>query len=725
MANRYNPPTRINGVRTAPFGAIMAGLQLGKMVGDMMPDTNAGNTLKGVFDPMANVGAGIAYMSEGKIGKGLASLIPGIGTYMQGKDADAREAEIKAITDARAKASYVEAVRSASMNDLQNYTPTNNISMYPDGGVISDSTVRPNQYKVIKSRVPKLDEFGNPTGRFITRNDTVFLQDTGTWGENLQAKDIPQQFIVDSNGKLIVNPVTMSTPKMSNGGKINSKPVMVLSNNDITKFGSMKSMSDALEAGRKLGATDHDLMRIAKMKYWIDGQSVGVNIDPMNTNMKNLIYKDQTPTMPNGGRLNSPITPMGGRQDFSPVSGDPMTQGATTITTPAGSTAGRHETGQNVPVLNNNGQPVAIGEPGEVVVDDLIISKRNGLAQKYIAIDNQKQALLAKMDKAKTPEARAGLTRSITFYDKQLESIKAEQETLAQQPQQQQIPVAANGMYGLGDYQLQNQSNFGMFNPNKGLNATIEMPTMPYSTEAMNDKYGYQPEPYTLNTNSVDTPVKTEDINSFDWAGGIDKTTQIGAMILPSVMNYKNQKLMDESMKEIASHRPTLNKMNYIEPDYQVGDQVAGINNNFATMNAIAGKVSNPLTAGSILAGAGADRAQRLNEVFGAKNRADAETHYRQTMMGNQMNVQNTALLNQDSAMKLENRLSLNNAQITLNNTTADNLYTMLQEQNLKEKDRLTLTMAVKALNQYGVIDRKLADELKAMGIDISNIKTK
>jgi hypothetical protein len=698
----------------------MSGLQLGQQIGAMMPDTAGGNFAKGMFDPLSNLGAGVSYMAEGKVGKGLLSLLPGVGTYLQGRDKDEEDARIKATIEAQKKAQYIEATRQSSMTDLQNYIPTNNISMYPDGGTINPV---PNTYIVNKSKVTKMVN-GEPTTQLIDKYDTLVGQDYGYWGENLQGVNIPPAFQIDKNGKLIVVKSPNMVPIKANGGPINQSPTMILSNADIVKFSSMPRMHDALGEAKKLGATDNDLMRIAKMKYWIDGKTTDTNVNPDDTYMYNLIYnipasegigRQRIPMKANGG----PIPPMN-----IPVSGNPMTQGATQVTTPAGSTAGHHETGQNIPIVNANGQTQAIAEPGEVVADDLIISKRNGLAQEYTAIDNKKKELMAKIEVAKTPEARNGLTRSIEFLNKELERVKGEQEAISaqqqqqQQPQQGQVPVAGNGYDGLGSYDpLTNNISIPGYTPNQGYG--LNTPSGYMSIDGNQPTYitdpNQNPNVFASNTsNSSDTPS-----TPFNWSGALSTAKQIGGYLLPSIMNYKNQAIMQKSMDEIANYKPTLNKINYIEPDYQVGDQVAAINNNFATMNGIADKVSNPLTASSVLASAGADRAQKLNEVYGAKNRADAETYARNTMMGNQVSAQNTSIMNQDSAMKLENRLGLNNAQINLNNTTVSNIQTMIQEGNLNEKDKLTLRLAMQQLNQYGVVDRKLLPDLEKLRISV------
>lgn len=581
--------SRINGVPVASFGTLLANpifgtaMQAGQMVGAAMPDTEAGNVLKGVFDPLSNVGAGLAYMSEGNIGKGLLSLIPGVGTYLQGRDARNEEARIKALQEATAKRDYIENNRNSSIADLNNYTPTNSLSMFA-----------------------------------------------------------------------------------------------------------------------------------------------------------------------NGGKINGSFLPIGGSQINLPASGSPMTRGASLITTPNGSTSGSHEAGNNIPVIGKNGQPVAIAEPGEVVTNDgdvsLIISKRDGLAQQYMAVENQKQSLLSKIEKAKTPEAKAGLARSIEYLDTQLDAIKQQQQIISSQlaqlqnqqqgqqgqqgQSQQQIPVAGGGL-NLTSYDPNNLLDYG-----KGYGKEYD-PNNPYSLNQF-PALSFDPIPETFDqTISPFDPRLTNSINGINTNKKssslvppprinrtMDNIKQGIGMLLPSMMNYKNQKAMRDSMEEIMNNQPVPNKVNYITPDFQIGDQTAAINNNFAVSRDIADKVSNPLVASSIISNASADRARSINALVGEKNRSDMQTGFMQTNNINTVNMNNVAAINANKRFQLESRLSQNNALINLNNTTAQSIYAMIQEGNLKDRDKSTLMLAIKQLNQYGIIDRNMIPFLQTVGIDTSSIKT-
>lgn len=64
--------------------------------------------------------------------------------------------------------------------------------------------------------------------------------------------------------------------------------------------------------------------------------------------------------------------------------------GAELLLNDEGSTSGTHESGQNIP-LKKNGNTVAYAEPGEVIVDDTVLSKRLGFADAYLQLENAKE----------------------------------------------------------------------------------------------------------------------------------------------------------------------------------------------------------------------------------------------------------------------------------------------------------------------------------------------
>lgn len=66
-----------------------------------------------------------------------------------------------------------------------------------------------------------------------------------------------------------------------------------------------------------------------------------------------------------------------------------LDEGVYLATNDNGGTSGTHETGDNIPV-RTNGKVVAYVEPGEVLNDDVVLSKRLGYAGKYLALEKAK-----------------------------------------------------------------------------------------------------------------------------------------------------------------------------------------------------------------------------------------------------------------------------------------------------------------------------------------------
>ena len=89
--------------------------------------------------------------------------------------------------------------------------------------------------------------------------------------------------------------------------------------------------------------------------------------------------------MAKGGRLNKHTLPNKNSRKLS--------NGAELLVNNSGSTTGSHENGDNIPIKRGN-EIVAYAEPGEVVVDDVVLSKRLGFADKYLQLETMKQDII-------------------------------------------------------------------------------------------------------------------------------------------------------------------------------------------------------------------------------------------------------------------------------------------------------------------------------------------
>lgn len=567
-----NRKKNIKQTKVAALGAVLELAQLGQTVGAMMPDNDVGSALKGVLDPLTNTGAAISYMTEGNFGKGLLSLIPGVGTYMKHTDKEAFEQEQKELTRKKTNAAYANYMKTESNTELMTRNNNNGISLFSGGGVMT---------------------------------------------------------------------------------------------------------------------------------------------------------KD------------SPLSPKGGAT-IQPTSGKQLSGNAIEVTTPNGSSQGSHENGNNIPIINKGKDTNVVTEPGEVIVNTpemaIILSKRNGLAQQYKTILSKKDKLNTMLTTAKTAEAKAGLMRNIEYFDTKLQDIVAQQEALSTQladmsAAQNQPQQAAGGGYIYKDGQLV-----------PAINESVN-PENPYGTIAtlnrLQSKSEFDDSPFTTinktfdmlpNNTSLDTvpTIETDGTQQINLGATIDKIknalpaiNDIAGKILPSVMNYKNQTLMEKSIEEVNNYTPIQQKINYSKSDFKVGDIEARIDSNYANNVNVANRVSNPLHATAILANAGADRAEQINNMVGEKQRMDEQATQQQVNNINSINNANLNSINATRQLQLETKLSANNAMINLNNTTVDNVYAMIKDKNVSENDKLNLKLIVDQYNQYGRITRYYADFLKKHGIEV------
>ena len=102
-----------------------------------------------------------------------------------------------------------------------------------------------------------------------------------------------------------------------------------------------------------------------------------------------------------------------------------------------GTPQGFHETGQNIPAYNINGQQVASVEPGEVIMElpdgsKYALSKRLGVAQIYMQLLAVKQKLIDSMSATDTFQKNQ-LKREIDKIDAKINQLPAYQEHLKQQ----------------------------------------------------------------------------------------------------------------------------------------------------------------------------------------------------------------------------------------------------------------------------------------------------
>lgn len=538
----------------ASLGAIMGALQLGQQVGTIMPDTDIGNFARGIVDPIGRFGEAFSYMGKGKIGKGLLTLIPGIGSIFSARDRRKEEEEAARIAKAEANKSYFNTRRSNDLNVVNAINGNNNI-------------------------------------------DTMF--------------------------KL--------------GGSIKTK---------------------------------------------------------------NGLMSKSTFSVPYGGMAKSATAPA----DAS----IPLNANAELLTNPDGSTQGSHETGNNIPILDENGQPIVNAEPGEVVVDSPdgqkdILSKRLGLAQAYTDLTAKLEKSITTLGKTQNPFERNAISREIEGYKKQLEEVVKTQRAASAMIEDQQGGQSPDGITGAVDEVP--QAAFGI----------------PNLVGTMNDLSG------TIGGFKSGLGARSNFLSNLNLKGLFNNKNLLGAsnvlnMIAPTFANAKNTRDMSKMSKDINAFSLTPNKVNTFTPTMDVSADKEAINSVYADQLDIAKNLANPMTGAYLASVAGANRLSNLNKVNQAKNNFDINA--KANNIENATNTVNSNIANQNALAqyKLDNKLGLDLATINQRNNAISNLQQMSKEANMKDSDRIALELLIKELNGNKVITRQMKDLANQLGIDLEKL---
>jgi len=230
-------------------------------------------------------------------------------------------------------------------------------------------------------------------------------------------------------------------------------------------------------------------------------------------------------------------------------------------------------------------------------------------------------------------------------------------------------------------------------------------------------------------TTTVDMPPKPKFGEGFDLEKGLGIASTVAQYALPIISNIKAKKKMDEMMKDINAYKPNLNKVNRTPYKTETGDQIAGIDSQYAHNISFAEKAANPLIAAAIAGEAGQNRISNRNQVFAGAVNQDMRMKAMTDNMANQTSAMNTQMLNASDEMKLNAKLGMNAQEIALNNQTVTNIQNMIREQNQKGFDTTSVELAMKYLNNNGVLTRNHADILERwakqhnLGLDLSSIK--
>jgi len=359
-----------------------------------------------------------------------------------------------------------------------------------------------------------------------------------------------------------------------------------------------------------------------------------------------------------------------------------------------GGTQGSHETGQNIPVINNAGQRTANVEPGEVVMTlpdgtKHALSKRLGFAQTYLTLDGQIKDLNIKMLNEKDSEKRSTLSREIDGLKRRINMLPAKQEDF--------------------------KKRFGFDSgENKGFGDALTRLLTPRAGSAIG-----APAPTSLGENGFLTNIFSN-ASSF-LNKNSDTVSTIGQYTLPMVGNLLNTRDLNKSSKLINNLQLTPINVRPYDTKVDTSAQVNEVNRGAAEANLATRSLSNSQNAAQMKASIAANRVSGVNSIVESANNVSRDLKNKNVDLINNASQLNATRLDTLNQYKLENQVGLNNAKILGRNTAIDNMYQMLNEGNLKESDKTMLELIMKTYDSGGVFSRQLADLAKKYGLVIPN----
>ena len=436
-----------------------------------------------------------------------------------------------------------------------------------------------------------------------------------------------------------------------------------------------------------------------------------------------LIAMNNTHAMPYGGKITrKPISfPKGGNTSSGiiPQSNNGLLDNSQTLTNAAGTTTGSHETGQNIPITDGQGNTQVIAEPGEVKVTNPdgsidILSKRLGFAQRYENLDFKVKRLQQALAKETDVAQRNAMERELKGFEKEKELVVQQQRMVAEQMGNEVTPdgtpMAPSG-FNLKPNQV------GYINPNEG----------------------WSPNQYKFNpTNDVSlkstlpefTGIPNLNVPNFDYGSGekggfLDKFKdpntlnhlQTGLnLIAPAVANAKNRRDMRKVAKEINDFTIRPNEIQRYMPTMNIDADVSAINSNYADTMKLGKEVSNPMTANFLANVAGSNRLQSLNPVHQQKINFDTTAKAGVMNYNNQVTNQNINSQNELDKMKLDSRTGLTLSNIDLRQANVNSLAKFVAESNMKQQDKTRLELLIQQLDRGdGVLNANVMKQIQDM----------
>ena len=713
-------PTTKPLIKKAAAGAIIGtALQLGQTLGEMMPDNVVGDGLKGVLNPMDMVGRSVDHFSNGKIGRGLLSLTP-LGGFVDShfKREEAAAAE-KAAKEANYKTSFNNRVQADTQEAEMMKRGSNRISLYASGGKLNSVDQMVASANQSATNIPSSyggsqnAPFSAPNSIGLGNNAEILTDSSGgvsgthEGGQNVPIHGNGQMQAIAEPGEVLVNNPDGSATVLAKRNGL-AQEYIKLENTKKQLIGLLNTAKDVAEQNglkRKIAALE---IRKNEVKSLQDQLAAEIEA----SGEQQMVDPSGVPMAPGGIKIpsdNSLEYAKKYNNDFN-------------YTFLPGETTGSHDAAYNDPtnpysdprwLLRNPNKPEGMAgttAPAPAPAPSTPIAINNPFHSQMIGIKGRPLRTDAEL-RGLTPEQVAmGVdpgTATQPFYMKKFDNPVTT-------PTQPTTTTKSKGK-GSGKTTVKTTP-------------AVRVPeTLPSITpKGLNPINSVKQGANTL----VDTDRATPNSDAFktvgggkDWSKTLGVANDIAQMALPVVANIKAQRKMEEMMKKVNEYQPELLKTFRTPYKTEIGDQVAEVNNMDANNRRIAEMVSNPLTANAITSASGAQRINQLNPIHANAVNTDNRIKLQQDAMAGQNNAMNTQLINGAKEMKLNAALGKIRAEIDMNNQTVANIYTQIAEKNVKESDLLRMSLAMKHLNQYGVLNRKYADILKGMGIDIDGVE--
>ena len=702
-------PTTKPLIKKAAAGAMIGtALQLGQTLGEMMPDNVVGDGLKGVLNPMDMVGRSVDHFSNGKIGRGLLSLTP-LGGFVDShfKREEAAAAE-KAAKEANYKTSFNNRVQADTQEAEMMKRGSNRISLYASGGKLNSVDQMVASANQSAANIPSSyggsqnAPFSAPNSIGLGNNAEILTDSSGgvsgthEGGQNVPIHGNGQMQAIAEPGEVLVNNPDGSATVLAKRNGL-AQEYIKLENTKKQLIGLLNTAKDVAEQNglkRKIAALE---IRKNEVKALQDQLSAEIEasgqqemVDPNGVPMAaGGVTIPPNMMMYNHG-LTGEMYTGAGNAHYADVTAPYMSEYPVELR----NNPNTPQTGTTTPTtsmsINNPYHSQMIGIKGRPMRSDAELRE---LTPEQVAMGvNPGSATqpfyMKKFDNPITTPITTPTQPTTTTKSKGKGSGRGTTTTTPAT----RVPETINGITPKG------------LNPvnsvKEGANTLLDTDrATPYS-DAMKTVGGGK-----------------------DWSKGLGVASDVAQMALPVVANIKAQRKMEEMMKKVNEYQPELLKTFRTPYKTEIGDQVAEVNNMDANNRRIAEMVSNPLTANAITSASGAQRINQLNPIHANAVNTDNRIKLQQDAMAGQNNAMNTQLINGAKEMKLNAALGKIRAEIDMNNQTVANIYTQIAEKNVKESDLLRMSLAMKHLNQYGVLNRKYADILKGMGIDIDGVE--